>query len=39
MMKIDGLKPVAQQPVPGLTRFRHSKAGKIIDLKERSFIM
>ena len=39
MMRIDGLKPIAPQPVPGSTHFQHSKAGKIIDLKERSFIM
>ena len=39
MIKLDGLKPVALQPAAGLSRFRPSRAGKIIDLKERSFIM
>jgi hypothetical protein len=39
MIKIDALKSIALQPASGSTRFRPLKAGKIIDLKERSFIM
>jgi hypothetical protein len=39
MIKVDGLKPVDTPPVPMVNRFLHSKEGKIIDLKERSFIM
>jgi KaiC/GvpD/RAD55 family RecA-like ATPase len=38
-MKVDGFKRVGPPPVSGLTRFQHLRVGKIIDLKERSFIM